>query len=108
MWIAYFLSILFTTSGVQVACGVMLAEATPRRLMGKMTSFYYMMINLLATGSGPTIVAVVSDYGFEGPRAISYAMTICYALFVCTTVVLLFIGARAIERWNARRSAQAA
>lgn len=105
MWTAYVLSILFSTSGVQVACGMMLAEVTPGRLMGKMTSFYYMVINLLAAGSGPTIMAMVSQYGFHGPRAISHAMTLCYAVFILATVLLLMFGSRQFRRWRGTAAA---
>jgi MFS family permease len=107
MWIAYGLSILFTTSGVQIACGVTLASVTPGRLMGKMTSFYYLTSNMLAAGVGPTLYALVSQYGFSGPRAMPQAMTLCYAVLMSLTVVLLLVGTGQIRRWRLANGAVA-
>src|SRR5690606_24265523 len=90
-WVAYGFFILFSTSGVQIACGYMLAAITPGRIMGKVTACYYLTANLLAASTGPTIVASVSDYAFGGGVAISRALTVCYAFaLTCTVLVLLF------------------
>jgi hypothetical protein len=99
MWIAYGMSVFLTPSGVQIACGIMLATVTPGRLMGKMTSFYYLASILLGQVPGVTGVAMVSEYLFTGPRALADAMSICYVIFMTLTVVLLVIGCREIRRW---------
>jgi MFS family permease len=107
MWIFYGCFIFCTTSGVQVACGYMLATVTPGRLMGKVTSCYYLNANLLAGATAPTIVAVISQFGFEGPRGLANAMTISYSVFVSITVVVLLIGVRQTKLWYARNAVAA-
>jgi MFS family permease len=99
MWIFYGCFIFCTTSGVQAACGYMLATVTPGRLMGKATSCYYLNANLLAGATAPTIVALISQLGFEGPRGLANAMTISYATFVSITVGVLLIGVRQTRAW---------
>ncbi|MEJ0084979.1 MAG: MFS transporter [Pseudomonadota bacterium] len=102
MWIAYGLFIFCSTWAVQAACGYMLATVTPGRLMGKVTSFYYLINNMLGGVFGPMIVALIAQYGFTGSRGLASAMTISYSLFVSCAVVVLLIGVRQIHRWHAK------
>ncbi|MEJ0040682.1 MAG: MFS transporter [Gammaproteobacteria bacterium] len=108
MWIFYGFYIFCTTAGVQIAGGYVLATVTPGRLMGKLTSFYYLVNNLLAGATAPTIMAMVAQYGFQGPRALLNSMSICYATFISITIVILLIGARESRRWHRGRRAEAA
>ena len=108
MWIFYGCYIFFTTAGVQIAGGYMLATVTPSRLMGKLTSCYFLVNNLLAGATAPTIMAVVSRYGFSGPRALSNAMSLCYASFVSITVLVLLVGVRESRKWHRKQTCIAA
>lgn len=107
MWVFYGVYMFFTTSGVQAACGYMLAVVTPGRLMGKATSCYYLTNGLLAGATAPTIVATLSQYGFSGQRALANAMTVSYSTFVLLTVAILLLGVRKIEDWHRRQPSDA-
>lgn len=108
MWIAYGMFLFLTTVGVQAACGYMLATVTPSRLMGKATSCYYLTNNMIAGTMAPTIVAMISQYGFEGPQSLINALTISYPIFVSLAVVILLIGTRLIKDWHQRSAVQPA
>ncbi len=107
MWVAYGFFIFCSTWAVQAACGYMLATVTPGRLMGKVTSFYYLINNMLGGVFGPMIVAVIAQYGFTGSHGLARAMTISYSIFVSAAVVVLLVGVRQIHHWYAK-TAQAA
>ncbi len=102
MWIAYGFFLFLTTAGVQAACGYMLATVTPGRLMGKVTSCYYLTNNMISGTMAPTIVAAISQYAFEGPRSLISALTISYSTFLSLAVVVLFLGTRQIRLWHRR------
>jgi MFS family permease len=108
MWVAYGFFVFLTTTSVQAACGYMLATVTPGRLMGKATSCYYLTNNLLAGATAPTIVATISQFGFEGPRGLANALTISYMTFVCVAVLVLLFGIRRIEDWHRANTGAAA
>ncbi len=108
MWIAYSFFLFLTTAGVQAACGYMLATVTPGRLMGKVTSCYYLTNNMISGTMAPTIVAAISQYAFEGPRSLISALTISYSTFLTLAVLVLYAGTRQIRRWHGRNLAAAA
>jgi len=63
---------------------------TPNELRGQVTAGYQFLLNLIALGCGPTIVALLTDRWFQDPLAVgkSMAITLCFAL---TTGVVLFL-----------------
>jgi hypothetical protein len=104
MWVAYGFFVFFTTTSVQASCGYMLATVTPGRLMGKATSCYYLINNLLAGATAPTIVASIAQYGFTGRYALANALSLSYTVFACLTIAVLLIGARQIDVWHRARA----
>jgi len=97
MWISYAGSILFS-SGVQIACGIMLANVTPGHLMGKVTAFYYLTANLIGLGVGVTFYAGVARLFFAGPGALRTALLVCYPGGMALTILLLALGIAAARR----------
>jgi len=107
MWVAYAFSV-FVNGGVQISCGIMLANVTPGRLMGKVTAFYYLVANLVGLGLGVTAYAAVAQYGFSGRYALAHAMMLCYALTIGLTILILLLGTREVSRWYARQEVEPA
>jgi MFS family permease len=99
MWIAYGASVLITGCG-QVAVAAILADVTPGRMMGKVTSLQFLVGNILGLAMGPTLFALVAKL-FTGPRAIAYSMLVCYPAIVAVTVLFMVITARELRRLKA-------
>ena len=64
----------------------------PNRLRAQMTALYFLVGNLIALGIGPTMVALVTDYGFADPQQLRYSMSI-----VCAIVIPLGVIAVALS-----------
>ncbi len=53
---------------------------TPNPLRAQMTALYFLVGNMLALGFGPTLVALVTDYGFGDPQYLRYSMALVSAV----------------------------
>ena len=53
---------------------------TPTPLRAQMTALYFLVGNMLALGFGPTLVALVTDYGFGDPQYLRYSMALVSAV----------------------------
>ena len=62
---------------------------TPNRLRAQVTALYFLVGNLIALGIGPTMVALVTDFGFGDSQKLPLSMAI-----VCACVLPL--GATAV------------
>ncbi|RMF98567.1 MAG: MFS transporter [Gammaproteobacteria bacterium] len=60
---------------------------TPNQLRAQVTALYYFVINVLGLTLGPTLVALVTDYGFADEAALRYSLSL-----VCTGAGLFAIG----------------
>jgi MFS family permease len=99
MWVSYACSMLLTNAN-GVAGTLSLAQITPGRLMGKVTSFYFLIANLLGLAVGPTVTALVAAWFFTGKLAIVGAMTVCYPLLIGINLLFLAIFALRLRRWR--------
>lgn len=99
MWAAYAGSMLLTNAN-GVAGTMSLAQVTPSRLMGKVTSFYFLIANLLGLALGPTVTALVAEWFFAGKLAIVGAMTVCYPLLTGLNLLFLAIFALRLRHWQ--------
>jgi MFS family permease len=99
MWASYACSMLLTNAN-GVAGALSLAQITPGRLMGKVTSFYFLIANLLGLAIGPTVTALVASWFFAGKLAIVGAMTVCYPLLTGLNLLCLAIFALRLRRWQ--------
>jgi MFS family permease len=103
MWASYAASMLLTNAN-GVAGTLSLAQVTPGRLMGKVTSFYFLIANLFGLALGPTVTALVASWFFTGKLAIVSAMSWCYPLLTALNLLCLAIFALRLKRWQAPRS----
>ena len=67
---------------------------TPNPLRAQMTAIYFFIGNLIASGLGPTIPALLNDYVFRDPAQLRYALFIVEAVVLPASVLFLYFGLR--------------
>jgi MFS family permease len=65
---------------------------TPNPLRAQVSALYFLVSNLIAIGLGPTVVALVTDYGFGDPMRLRHSMAIVSATAIPIAVVLLWFA----------------
>jgi len=105
MWMGYGVWCVLSYTVVGNVCGMMLVEITPSHLVGKVASIYFLCAYFLGATPGPTLFALVAQYGFRGPSAISQAILVCYPLVIVLTIAALLAAALEIGRYKARLNA---
>lgn len=74
--------------GVPVGIGpAALNFITPNQLRGQVIALYLFGVNLIGLGFGPTIVALIIDYGFGDPAAVKYSLSI-FAIVIAALAML--------------------
>lgn len=63
---------------------------TPNQLRGQVIALYLFAVNLIGLGFGPTIVAVITDYGFGDPAAVRYSLAI-FAVVISALAMLSLV-----------------
>ena len=64
----------------------------PNRLRAQMTALYFLVGNLAALGFGPTLVALVTDYGFGDPQKLRYSMSVVCAVVIPLGLVAVYLS----------------
>ncbi len=75
---------------------------TPNPLRAQMTALYFLVGNLIALGFGPTLVALVTDYGFGDPMKLRYSMAVVTATVMPIGVLLTYLALRPYRESRAR------
>ncbi len=65
---------------------------TPNPLRAQMTAIYFFIGNLVASGLGPTIPALLSDYVFQDPAMIRYAIAAVEVVVLPLSLLFLYSG----------------
>ena len=65
---------------------------TPNPLRAQMTALYFLVGNLIAMGFGPTLVALVTDYGFGDPADLRYSMAVVSGTMIPLGTLLAFLS----------------
>lgn len=65
---------------------------TPNPLRAQMTALYFLVGNMLALGVGPTLIALVTDYGFGDAQQLRYSMAIVSAIVLPLGGVLSYLA----------------
>ncbi len=63
-------------AGVTAAGAAALMMYTPNQLRAQVTALYYFVINVLGLTLGPTLVALVTDFGFQDEGALRYSISL--------------------------------
>lgn len=76
----------------QASQGVMLAaiqDVTPNQLRGQVTAIALLAVNLLGTGLGASVIAAITDFGFQDQGALRYSIAITGAITLPMILIML-------------------
>jgi len=97
-----FLAPTVVSIGIPVGLGpAALNFITPNQLRGQVIALYLFAVNLIGLGFGPTIVAVITDYGFGDPGALRYSLAV-FAVVVSVSAMLSVASGMSAYRARAR------
>jgi MFS family permease len=65
---------------------------SPNQFRGQAIALYLFATNLIGLGIGPTVVALITDYGFGDPAAVRYSLAIFSALTASLAIITLLWG----------------
>jgi len=71
-----------------------LLEIMPNRMRGQATAIYFFVISLAGIGSGPTIVAMFTDYLFGDPLAVRWSLLIAPPAAYVISAACFWLGRR--------------
>ena len=78
----------FLASPILSSASATMAQITSGRVMGKLTSIFFLVQSLLGVGLGPTIAVLIADHVYGGgPGALRYGVITLYA--VCLILIAL-------------------
>ncbi len=66
-----------------------LHEVTPNQFRGQVIAIYLFFINIIGLGTGPTIVGLITDYGFKDESAVGYSLLIMALVFLPLSAFIL-------------------
>ncbi len=97
-----FLAPTVVSIGIPVGLGpAALNFITPNQLRGQVIALYLFSVNLIGLGFGPTIVAVITDYGFGDPAAVRYSLAI-FAVIVSALAMIVVASGMSAYRARAK------
>jgi predicted MFS family arabinose efflux permease len=67
---------------------------TPNPLRAQMTAIYFFIGNLIASGLGPSIPALLNDFVFHDPAQLRYSLFIVEAIVLPASMLFLYFGLR--------------
>lgn len=65
---------------------------TPDRMRGQVTAVVLFGFNIIGYGLGPTVLALITDYGFRDENQIRYALATCYAVISPIALLVMLSG----------------
>lgn len=77
----------FFASPLPSSAGATMAQITPSRLMGRLTSVFFLVQNLLGLALGPTVATLLAHLYGDDPNALRYGIVTLYCL--CTGMAAL-------------------
>jgi MFS family permease len=93
------LSVTFFGAWMAIACvAAALMEVMPNRMRGQATAIYFFIISLLGIGSGPTVVAMLTDYVFGDPASVRWSLMIAPTTAYALAAVFFWLGRRPYAR----------
>ena len=70
---------------------------TPPQLRGRITALYMMVVSLIALGSGPLVVALLTDYVFVDKAALPLSLALISIVFVPLALIAFALGQKPFE-----------
>ncbi|MBN8885712.1 MAG: MFS transporter [Rudaea sp.] len=87
----------FFASPVPSSAGATMAQITPSRLMGRLTSVFFLVQNLLGLAIGPTMATLLAHLYGDDPHALRYGIVTLYCLCTGLAAVLYAFVARRVR-----------
>ncbi|MDZ4371264.1 MAG: MFS transporter [Phenylobacterium sp.] len=81
-----------------------LQAVAPNQLRGQLTAVYYFIANILGVASGPTVVALLTDYVYRDEMAVGLSLATASAIITPIVVVILAFGRAGLRDSLARSS----
>ncbi len=75
-----------------------LQSITPNQLRGQVTAIYVFIGSTISFGAGPTLVAMITQYGFGYDNALKYSLAIVGGIAMPLALLSLCLGAGAYRR----------
>jgi len=75
-----------------------LLEIMPNRMRGQATAIYFLVISLAGIGSGPTIVAMFTDYVFKDPLSVRWSLAIAPTIAYALSAILFWLSRKPYVR----------
>lgn len=79
-----------------------LQAVSPNQLRGQLTSVYYFIANILGVASGPTVVALLTDYVYRDEMAVGLSLATASAVITPIVVTILAFGRPGLREGLAR------
>lgn len=89
-WICLGLNIFFAM-GNQLALALVLAQVTPGRMLGKLSSFCFLCMNLVGLGLGPIMIPLVANYFGPSSSSLGRALSVVAGTGWVVVGILLLI-----------------
>lgn len=75
---------------ISVLLPTVIQLATPNRIRAQVSAIYLLVINLVGIGFGPTVIALITDYGFGDDNAVGHSIAIVAVFCFSGACVLLW------------------
>lgn len=79
------------------------AEVVPARMRAQGAAVYFLVLSLVSSTLGPTLVAMITDYGFHADSAVGYSLAIANLIGMTMAIGVLLYGLPAYRRTIATR-----
>jgi hypothetical protein len=79
-----------------------LQAVAPNQLRGQLVAIFSFLANILGVASGPTVIALLTDYVYRDEQAIGLSMATASLIITPITVTILGIGRAGLRRSLAR------
>jgi len=79
-----------------------LQAVSPNQLRGQLTSVYYFIANILGVASGPTVIALLTDYVYRDEMAVGRSLATASAIITPIVVTILAFGRAGLREGLAR------
>lgn len=79
-----------------------LQAVSPNQLRGQLTSVYYFIANILGVASGPTVIALLTDYVYRDELAVGRSLATASAVITPIVVIILAFGRAGLREGLAR------
>lgn len=92
-WVlVFYCPLLFFCSFGFGAAAAALQQITPNRLRALVSAFYLFLLNLIATGLGPTFTALITDFVFGYDQAVGFSIAVIAVTSGLLSALVLGLG----------------